>query len=108
MFYNLNFQIMRKQTFIAGAFAILALASCSSDEVVGNVQTAQLSQQTIGFSPLTNKATRAVVNEAADLGDFAVTAYVNTPGATGAADYYFGNSTPVNTTLTVGDRKSVV
>lgn len=102
MFYNLNFQIMRKQTFIAGAFAILALASCSSDEVVGNVQTAQLSQQTIGFSPLTNKATRAVVNEAADLGDFAVTAYVNTPGATGAADYYFGNSTPVNTTLTVG------
>ena len=93
---------MRNLKLLAGAIAIVAFASCSNDQVVSNVETAQVAQQSIGFSPLTKGATRGVVNAAADLGDFAVTAYVNTPAAAGAQDYYYGSATPTNETLTSG------
>lgn len=85
---------MRKLKLFATAIAIVTFASCSSDEVVSNVQTAQVAQQSIGFSPLTKGATRGVVTSAADLGNFAVTAYVNTAQAlpTGETGYYFGSN----------------
>ena len=102
MFNNLMVISMRTLKLLAGAIAIVAFASCSNDTVVSNVETAQVAKQSIGFSPLTKGATRGVVNAAADLGDFAVTAYVNTPAAAGATDYYFGTSTPTNKTLTAG------
>lgn len=102
MFNNKMITSMRKLKLLAGAIAIVAFASCSNDQVVSNVETAQVAQQSIGFSPLTKGATRGVVNAAADLGDFAVTAYVNTPAAAGAQDYYYGSATPINEALTSG------
>lgn len=104
MFNNKMITSMRKLKLLTGAIAIVAFASCSNDQVVSNVDTAQVAQQSIGFSPLTKGATRGVVNAAADLGDFAVTAYVNTPQAPGTdGKYYFGSSTGETTTLTAGD-----
>lgn len=94
---------MRKLNLFVGALAIVALASCSNDEVVSNVESAQLAQQSIGFSPLTKGATRAAVNKAEDLGDFAVTAYVNTPQAAGTdGKHYFGSAAGETWSQTAG------
>ena len=93
---------MRKQTFIAGAFAILALASCSNDEVVSNVQSAQLAQQSIGFSPMTKGATRGVVGDVTELGNFAVTAYLATALPDGDNIYISSSSPATITARTIG------
>ena len=71
---------MKKLNLLMSALAVLALASCSNDEVVNNASE-KVAQQSIGFSPLTKRAsTRAnIVNKAADLKDFAVTAYAAQP-----------------------------
>lgn len=86
---------MRRLNLFVGALAIVALASCSNDEVVSNVESAQLAQQSIGFSPLTKGiSTRGIVSAAADIPDFAVTAYLAT-ALDPSKDYYLGSKTPV-------------
>ena len=91
---------MRKLNLFVGALAIVALASCSNDEVVSNVESAQLAQQSIGFSPLTKGATRAgIVNVAADLNDFAVSGFT---AAAISGDRYIESATVTTLNLAAG------
>ena len=53
---------MKKFNFLFGAFALAAMVSCSSDEVVSSQNdVASLSKQSISFAPLASKTTRSTV-----------------------------------------------
>lgn len=53
---------MKKFNFLFGAFALAAMVSCSSDEVVSSHNdVASLSKQSISFAPLASKTTRSTV-----------------------------------------------
>jgi len=94
---------MKKLNLLIAALAVLAFASCSNDEVVNNAQD-KVAQQSIGFSPLTKRATRAnIVNKAADLKDFAVTAYASQPLVSSATAKYFIAGVEKTLNLTTGD-----
>ena len=95
---------MKKLNLLISALAVLAFASCSNDEVVNNAQE-KVAKQSIGFSPLTKRATtRAnIVNKAADLKDFAVTAYVSQPLVSSATAKYFIAGVEKTLNLTTGD-----